>query len=87
MAGRRAVTLGFSRHLPAHGGSQAEREREHAASLAGEERRNWPFFASQAGGGVLHAAGQAGGVDQATKQPWVASAGACTPLCGQPNTP
>jgi hypothetical protein len=57
------VTLGFSRHLPAHGASQAEHESLHAASQDEEERPIWAFFWSQAGEDALHAAGLAGGGD------------------------
>jgi hypothetical protein len=61
MAGTGEVTLGASRHLPAHGIARRARSREHGASQAEEERPNRSFFRSQAEVRLLHARSLAGG--------------------------
>jgi hypothetical protein len=87
MAGTGEVTLGASRHLPAHGIARRARSREHGASQAEEERLNRSFFWSQAEVRLLHAQSLARGEGHATKHVWLASHGPGLPLCGQPNNP
>ena len=86
MAGIGEVTLGASRHLPAHGVAKRACEHQHRTSQAGEERRNRVFFLSQARRGVLYEVSQAGSGDQGTKHAKVVSRDACMGECREPNT-
>ena len=62
MAGMGEVTLGSSRHLPAHGIARRASSREHGASQAEEKRPIWAFLASQARrGGFARAEPGSGG--------------------------
>jgi hypothetical protein len=67
MAGAGEVTLGVSRHLPAAESCTRARSCELGASQAEGKRRNRAFLWSQASGGILHPASQAGEGGQATK--------------------
>jgi len=101
MAGTGEVTLGSSRHLPAHGIARRASSREHGASQAEEKwpiwtfltsqaeekRQIWAFLTSQARRGLLHERSLAREDGQGTKHEQAASGEPGLPLCGQPNTP
>ena len=87
MAGMGEVTLGSSRHLPAHGIARRASSREHGASQAEEKRPIWAFLVSQARRGLLHERSLAWEGGQGTKHEQAASREPGLPLCGQPNTP
>ena len=54
MAGTGEVTLGSSRHLPAHGIARRASSREDGASQAEEKQPIWVFLVSQARRGLLY---------------------------------
>ena len=87
MAGTGEVTLGSSRHLPAHGIARRASSREHGASQAEEKWPIWAFLTSQARRGLLHERSLAREGGQGTKHEQAASREPGLPLCGQPNTP
>jgi hypothetical protein len=87
MAGAGEVTLGVSRHLPAAESCTRARSRELGASQAEGKRRNRAFLWSQASGGILHPASQAGEGGQATKLARAASCGPVRVGCRPPNRP
>ena len=87
MAGTGEVTLGSSRHLPAHGIARRASSREDEASQAEEKRSIWAFLVSQARRGLLHERSLAWEGGQGTKHEQAASREPGLPLYGQPNTP
>ena len=87
MAGTGEVTLGSSRHLPAHGIARRASSRKDGASQAEEKRLIWAFLVSQARRGLLHERSLAREGGQGTKHEQAASREPGFPLCGQPNTP